>query len=114
MRRPELTKQPDEEGFYQAARVNEVSQDNFFPLEINGRQILITKHQGRYFAFNASCPHASGNLAEGQLYKGRIDCPVHAYRFDVTTGTTLWPPDEPVRLKRYPTKLKGDYVLVKL
>lgn len=106
--------QPDKEGYYLAASIGDIGQDKLYPVEIDGNAIVITKHREMIIAFNASCPHASGNLGDGQLYNGRIDCPVHAYRFDIATGIALWPPDEPVRLKQYQTKIIDDQVLVKL
>jgi nitrite reductase/ring-hydroxylating ferredoxin subunit len=99
--------QPDEEGYYPAIPVTEVTEDGAIRLTINGQAILVTKYEGGYFAFSAYCPHAAGDLASGQLYKGRIDCPEHAYRFDIRSGRTLWPPDESYFLKRYPLKVSG-------
>jgi 3-phenylpropionate/trans-cinnamate dioxygenase ferredoxin subunit len=99
--------QPDEGGFYPAIPVAELSEDSAIRLTINGQAILVTKYEGDYYAFSAYCPHAAGDLANGQLYKGRIDCPEHAYRFDIRSGRTLWPPDESYRLKTYPLKING-------
>ena len=106
--------QPDEEGYYPAIPVEDVIEDGAVRLTINGQVILVTKYEGDYFAFSAFCPHAAGDLVEGQLYKGRIDCPEHAYRFDIRSGRTLWPPDESYRLKTYPLKVSRGkiYILV--
>lgn len=105
MKSRKTKQQPDEEGYYPAIQVAEVTENSTVRLAINGQAILVTKFEGEYFAFSAFCPHAAGDLAAGQLYKGRIDCPDHAYRFDIRSGRTLWPPDETYCLKTYPLKV---------
>jgi nitrite reductase/ring-hydroxylating ferredoxin subunit len=106
--------QPDEEGYYPAIPVDEVTEDGATRLTVNGQDILLTKYDGVFYAFSAFCPHAAGDLAAGQLYKGRIDCPEHAYRFDICSGRTLWPPDESYRLKTYPLKVGQGKIHVKI
>ncbi len=97
--------QPDNEGYYPAIPVVEVTENSTVRLSISGQAILVTKYGGEYYAFSAFCPHAAGDLTGGQLYRGRIDCPEHAYRFDIRSGRTLWPPDETYCLKTYPLKV---------
>ena len=106
--------QPDEEGYYPAIPVDEVTEDSATRLTVNGQAILVTKYEGNFYAFSAFCPHAAGDLAAGQLYKGRIDCPEHAYRFDICNGRILWPPDEPYRLKTYPLKVAQGKIHIKI
>lgn len=105
---------PDVDGYYQVATTDEIVQDEVHHHKIAGQSILITRHNGEVLAFSSQCPHAAGNLADGHIYRGRIDCPEHAYRFDIRSGRTLWPPDEAYRLKLYPVKVVGKSVLVKL
>jgi 3-phenylpropionate/trans-cinnamate dioxygenase ferredoxin component len=68
---------------------------------VNNKSVLLTRWQGKIYAVSGRCPHAGGDMSQGQLHRGRLDCPVHGYRFDVTDGRCLWPPDEGYRLKRY-------------
>ena len=97
--------QPDAQGYYPTIPAGEIAEDSAVRIKIKGRQILITRYEGEYYAFSAFCPHAAGDLSAGQLYKGRIDCPDHAYRFDIRSGRTLWPPDESYRLKIFPVRV---------
>jgi nitrite reductase (NADH) small subunit len=41
------------------------------------------------YATQARCPHKSGLLADGLLGGGKVICPLHAYKFDLATGTPL-------------------------
>jgi nitrite reductase (NADH) small subunit len=38
------------------------------------------------FATEAWCPHQGGSLADGMVAGGKVVCPMHAYRFSLTTG----------------------------
>lgn len=41
------------------------------------------------FASQPWCTHRQGPLADGIVAAGRVICPLHAYRFDLATGTAL-------------------------
>jgi apoptosis-inducing factor 3 len=104
----------DESGYYPAAVAGELVPDTMIRVEIAGRPILIANLSGQLHAFSAVCPHASGDLGQGTLHKGRIDCPDHGYRFDIRSGRPVWPEDEVCRLKRYPVKVEAGLVMVQI
>lgn len=104
----------DAAGYYPAILTGLVAENKATRVKINNQVILITKLDGEYYAFSAFCPHAAGDLSAGLLYKGRVDCPEHEYRFDIRSGRTLWPPDESYRLKTYPLKVEDDMIYVQL
>ncbi len=76
--------------------------------------MILTLLDGKPAAFAALCPHAAGDLRRGEVYRGRIDCPVHGWRFDIKSGRTLYPADENLRLKRYETEVKDGEVWVQI
>ena len=41
---------------------------------------------GRIFAVENRCPHRQGPLAEGIVGGGKVICPLHGHKFDLTTG----------------------------
>jgi apoptosis-inducing factor 3 len=106
--------QPDSEGFYQVAAVSEVREGGITAVTIHDTSIILTRINDAIYAFSALCPHASGDLRQGELHRGRIDCPDHGYRFDIRTGHPVWPPDEVCRLKKFSLKQINDQILVKL
>jgi 3-phenylpropionate/trans-cinnamate dioxygenase ferredoxin component len=53
---------------------------------VDGQQILIFNIGGALFAVDNTCPHAGASLYSGKLHGKVLQCPVHAMRFDVTTG----------------------------
>lgn len=107
--------EPDRDGFYRTSvPAASVQQDRVTAVQVGGRPLILTRVEGVIQAVSALCPHAAGDLTKGSLYRGRIECPDHNYRFDVRTGRTLWPEDEVCRLKRYVVKEEEGVVKVKL
>ena len=66
----------------------------------------------RWFVINNACPHASGNLSAGELHRGGVTCPVHQWKFDLTTGRCVGTQD--VFVKRYACTVIGDELHVDL
>lgn len=107
-------RQPDPEGFYLAANAADVVDGRITPITLNHTPLILTRIDGSLHAFSALCPHASGDLTQGELHRGRISCPDHSYKFDIRTGRPLWPPDEICRLKKYPTKEENGRIFIRL
>lgn len=106
---------PDADGFYNTTiTAVSVSENGMTSIKINGQPLILTKWQDTIYAISAYCPHAAADLNNGEIYKGRVDCPEHGWRFDLKTGRTLFPPDEACRLKRYEVKEEEGILLVKL
>src|SRR5262249_50133623 len=58
--------------------------------EVAGRLIAVFRDRsGALFATEARCPHRNGHLADGLVGGGLIICPMHAFKFDLSTGHPL-------------------------
>ena len=76
-----------------------------------GVQIAVFRaRSGGVFAVQAACPHRGGPLADGLLGGTALICPLHAWRFDVSTGDVLF---GECGLKVYPVRVddSGQIVL---
>lgn len=47
---------------------------------------VFRQRDGRLFAADNTCPHRGGPLADGIVGGGKVICPLHARKFDLTTG----------------------------
>lgn len=83
---------PDRQEFKTVASVGQVKAGQPLCAEVKGKQIAIFMVGGRYYAIDNVCSHAGGPLCEGVLEGTVIECPLHASRFDVTTGAVLTGP----------------------
>jgi nitrite reductase (NADH) small subunit len=54
------------------------------------------------FAVQAACPHRGGPLADGLLGGSTLICPLHGWKFDVSTGDALF---GDCGLKTYPVRV---------
>ncbi|MGH2544741.1 MAG: Rieske (2Fe-2S) protein [Ardenticatenaceae bacterium] len=94
------------------ARQEALLEGCMYRVHVGDRPIVLAQIQGQVRAFDARCPHASADLAEGDLRPGYVICPLHAYRYDLRTGRCLKPPDGP-RLRVYEVRVQGEIVWVK-
>lgn len=78
----------------------------------NERLAVFRSRDGALFATQAECPHKGGMLADGLLGGSTLICPLHAQKFDLTTGQAL---NGDCNLKVYPVRLSpSSQVLVEL
>jgi nitrite reductase/ring-hydroxylating ferredoxin subunit len=103
----------DQENYRDVGRAGDLDLNQSLNVVTNGERIIITRLADGLYAFSAICPHAAGDLGNGSLYRGRIDCPDHGYRFDVRSGRVLWPPDEVCRLRRYEVSEVDDRIKIR-
>lgn len=66
------------------------------------RLAVFRSRAGEVFATQAECPHKGGPLADGLLGGSTLICPLHAQKFDLTTGRAL---SGECSLKTYPARL---------
>jgi 3-phenylpropionate/trans-cinnamate dioxygenase ferredoxin subunit len=51
-----------------------------------GKDILVVRVDGSYYAVSNKCAHMGGNLSAGKLEGSIVTCPRHGSQFDVKTG----------------------------
>ena len=55
--------------------------------KIVGHEVAVFRcRDGRLLAVENCCPHRGGPLAEGIVGDGKVVCPLHGHKFDLTTG----------------------------
>lgn len=55
----------------------------------DGRQVALFNIDGTIYALDNACPHMGGPLGEGEVEDGIVTCPLHAWQFDIKTGTCI-------------------------
>ena len=79
--------------------------------EIQGRVVAFFRTRaGGVFAVNNACPHKNGPLVDGMLAGNSVVCPLHAFRFDMTTGECDQPGTCSVRA--YAVEVRGTEVYI--
>jgi len=71
--------------------------------EVAGDRIAVFHTRtGGFYATQAECPHRQGPLADGLVGGTTLICPLHSWKFDLTTGQHL---DGESCLKTYPVRV---------
>lgn len=104
----------------QLLHTNDLAEGDVRIVQVNGVEIGVYRHDGRYFAYKNVCPHQGGPVCEGvRMPKVRIEldeerrfrrhdfdggemhivCPWHGWEFRLETGEAAGDPR--IRLKRY-------------
>lgn len=94
----------DAAGYHATVAAEQVRENEMTPVKVAGQKIILTRWQGMLLGFSALCPHAAADLTAGDLHRGRVTCPEHGYKFDVSNGRICYPPDETYRLRQYEVK----------
>src|SRR3989454_1547194 len=80
---------------------------------VKGKQLALFRHSdGRIFAVDAECPHAGGPLDEGTVKGCEVTCPLHDYKFDLTSGRCSTDPG--LALQTYPVFVEDNQVWVEI
>jgi nitrite reductase/ring-hydroxylating ferredoxin subunit len=97
--------------FYAVAHTGDIGDGEKLALQASGKDILLVKVSGDFYAVDGICSHALGYLDEGTLSDFTIHCPLHRGSFDVRTGAALTAPaKEPLHC--YPLKIEGSEILI--
>jgi 3-phenylpropionate/trans-cinnamate dioxygenase ferredoxin subunit len=106
---------------------NELKDGSKKKISIRGRDILLAKVEGKYYAVDNRCPHLGGDLSKGKLDGTIIICPKHRSEFDLKDGHVIRWTDwsgiklnlakvfrSPKALKTYSVKEDGDKIIVEI
>jgi nitrite reductase/ring-hydroxylating ferredoxin subunit len=100
------------EGFVSVGRVAEFPEGSLKKVVLNGEDVLVTCLGGKLYAIANGCTHRGGPLNEGELENGRVVCPWHGGKFDVSTGKVVSPP--PMKdAASFEVRIDGTDVLLK-
>jgi nitrite reductase (NADH) small subunit len=114
-----------------AGQVSDFDDERRKIVSANGREIVVFRHNGRFYALDNTCLHMGGPVGEGIII-GKVEailsedkrflgerfseeeihivCPWHGWEYDIETGKCAG--DGRLRLRRYETVERGDDVYV--
>lgn len=106
--------------YIEVGRISDITEGSMKAYTVQGREILVSSYNGKYYAIDGKCTHRGGDLSKGKLEGKIVTCPLHGSKFDVTTGGNLSGPkigiikiktkDEP----SYEVKVEGDIIKVNI
>lgn len=73
-------------------KVSEIPEGERKLVTVNGVEVAVFHHGGRFYALHNACPHRQGPLIRGTVETAGdgarcfVRCPMHGWRFDLATG----------------------------
>lgn len=95
-----------------AGPVEAVSEGQVRAVELSGASVLLTKIDGTLHAYPNACTHLGMPLDGGSVADGILECPYHAFRYDLKTGECLTALE--VQLPPYPVRTEAGRVMVQV
>jgi nitrite reductase/ring-hydroxylating ferredoxin subunit len=81
------------ERYVEVAKVNELTSGKMKRVEVEGKEIVLSNVDGKYYAMDNRCGHMNALLSMGNISNDNlITCPFHGARFDVTNGKKVKEP----------------------
>jgi uncharacterized membrane protein/nitrite reductase/ring-hydroxylating ferredoxin subunit len=81
-------------------------------LHVNHKRVVIARAESEVVAFDDSCSHRGGSLADGAMICGTVQCPWHGSQFDVKSGDVKAGPAKE-KIKTYKIEVAdGKYYLI--
>ena len=80
--------------FVAVCRVEDVAEGKALAVEVDGLRIAVFNDGGQFHALLGRCPHASGPMGRGWVEDGEAVCPLHRWRFRLSSGRCTTVPGE--------------------
>lgn len=98
-------------GWVRVSGPDEMSDGQVLSVKVDGKPVVVTRHDGGYGALDARCPHQGGPLDEGSIEGELLRCPWHGWGFDPLTGEAVEGGGHDVT--PYPIEVREDGVYVR-
>lgn len=72
--------------YLEVARDGELKDGGMKKVSAGGRDLLLARVGGKYYAADDKCPHLGGSLSSGILQGTVVTCPRHGSQFDLADG----------------------------
>jgi nitrite reductase/ring-hydroxylating ferredoxin subunit len=79
-----------------------------------GKEIVVTKFNGNYYAMDNICTHAGAELHEGELNNSELICPWHGAKWDIKTGSLISFPQKLKPLRSHKVLIENDTLYVEM
>jgi nitrite reductase/ring-hydroxylating ferredoxin subunit len=82
------------DGYATIENTGELKVDQMMLIHADGQRIVLARTEESLVAFDDSCTHKGGPLADGVMACGTVQCPWHGSQFDVNDGSVQAGPSE--------------------
>jgi len=80
------------ESYVEVAKIDEIPPGNMKHVELDGKEIVVSNVNGKFYAMDDRCGHMNARLSNGNINQNIVTCPFHAAKFDISTGKKVGEP----------------------
>ncbi|HET6727639.1 MAG TPA: Rieske 2Fe-2S domain-containing protein [Nitrososphaeraceae archaeon] len=80
------------ESYVEVAKIDEIPPANMKHVELDGKEIVVSNVNGKFYAMDDRCGHMNARLSNGNINQNIVTCPFHAAKFDISTGKKVGEP----------------------
>ena len=80
------------ESYVEVAKIDEIPPGNMKHVELDGKEIVVSNVNGKFYAMDERCGHMNARLSNGNINQNIVTCPFHAAKFDISTGKKIGEP----------------------
>ena len=93
---------------------SEVQEGKLMHITAGGKEIVVTKLDGNYYAMDNVCTHAGADLHEGELNSNELTCPWHGAKWDIKTGNLVSFPQKLKPLQSHKVLIENNTLYVEI
>jgi len=83
-------------------------------VEVASRRIAIFNLGDRFLAVDDRCPHRGGPLSDGIVSGSTVVCPLHAWAFNLSTGSAVNHPESRLCVASFPVRVQDGAISVEV
>jgi len=95
-------------------KTSEVQDGKLMHITAGGKEIVVTKLDGNYYAMDNVCTHAGADLHEGELSDNELTCPWHGAKWDIKTGNLISFPQKLKPLQSHKISIESDTLYIEI
>ena len=69
--------------------VEDFSEGNKWIIQVDDRPVALFKYEEKFYALKNGCLHQGFPLADGNVKKYMVECPLHGWVYDIRDGKCL-------------------------
>ncbi|HEX6377529.1 MAG TPA: Rieske 2Fe-2S domain-containing protein [Nitrososphaeraceae archaeon] len=92
----------------------EVQDGKLMHITAGGKEIVVTKLDGNYYAMDNVCTHAGADLHEGELNNNELTCPWHGAKWDIKTGNLISFPQKLKPLQSHKVSIENGTLYIEI
>jgi nitrite reductase (NADH) small subunit len=82
-------------------------------ISVDDTKIALFHANGKYYAIEALCRHQDGSLAPGKIDGEVVECPLHAWHYNIKTGELVDYLSD-VKLTTYEVEVEGNDIFINI